>query len=127
MAQNNGTESSNNVAPQKNASSAGKLVYVGVAVAVLTIIIMCFLLATQNPPTQLPEPTKATSPTTALAHPVASDPLETTYVLNTNTMKFHMQDCFSADQIKEGNRSSFTGTRDELLSMGYSPCKNCNP
>ncbi len=127
MAQNNGTESSNNVAPQKNASSAGKLVYVGVAVAVLTIIIMCFLLATQNPQTQLPEPTKATSPTTALAHPAASDPLETTYILNTNTMKFHMQDCFSADQIKEGNRSSFTGTRDELLSMGYSPCKNCDP
>lgn len=51
----------------------------------------------------------------------------TTYVLNVNTKKFHYSDCSSAKKIKAENRGSYTGSRDELIGMGYSPCGNCKP
>lgn len=51
----------------------------------------------------------------------------TTYVLNTNTKKFHYPDCPSAAKIKDSNREEYTGSRDDLISQGYEPCKNCNP
>lgn len=49
------------------------------------------------------------------------------YVLNTNTKKFHYSDCSSAKKTKESNKEYYTGTRDELINRGYSPCGNCNP
>lgn len=49
------------------------------------------------------------------------------YVLNNNTKKFHYSSCHSAEKIKPENRSEYTGTRDELISMGYDPCGNCKP
>lgn len=49
------------------------------------------------------------------------------YVVNTNTGKFHYPSCSSADQIKPTNRWDYNGIRDELISMGYQPCKRCNP
>ena len=52
---------------------------------------------------------------------------EQDYVLNTNTMKFHYPHCSSVKKIKDGNRSDYTGTREELIDMGYSPCGNCHP
>lgn len=50
-----------------------------------------------------------------------------TYVLNTKTKKFHLEDCENAQEIKTENRSVFQGTREELIDQGYSPCKSCNP
>ena len=52
---------------------------------------------------------------------------ESTYILNTNTMKFYRPDCSSVSQMSESNKGEFTGTRDELIAQGYEPCKNCNP
>lgn len=52
---------------------------------------------------------------------------EQTYILNNNTRKFHDPDCSGVDDIKEKNRSEFTGTRDELLKKGYEPCGRCRP
>ncbi len=49
------------------------------------------------------------------------------YILNTNTRKFHYPDCKSVKQMKEKNKKSYTGTREEIIAMGYVPCKNCNP
>ena len=49
------------------------------------------------------------------------------YVLNTNTMKFHYPHCASVDDIKSYNRRDYSGTRDEVLAMGYSPCGRCKP
>lgn len=49
------------------------------------------------------------------------------YVVNTNTHKFHYPTCSSADEIKDKNRWDFTGTREELIEMGYVPCKRCKP
>lgn len=52
---------------------------------------------------------------------------EKTFVLNTNTKKFHEPSCSSAADIHEDNRAEFTGTREDLLDAGYSPCGRCNP
>lgn len=49
------------------------------------------------------------------------------YVLNTNTRKFHWSYCSSAADIKESNRQEFTGTREEVIAMGYEPCSRCHP
>ena len=49
------------------------------------------------------------------------------YVLNLNTKKFHYPSCRSASTIKEQNKGYHNGTRDEVISMGYAPCGNCNP
>ncbi len=51
----------------------------------------------------------------------------TDYVLNTNTHKFHYPDCSSVDQMKESNKLFYTGTREEVIAMGYDPCKRCKP
>ena len=52
---------------------------------------------------------------------------EMSYVLNTNTMKFHYPTCSSAQKISSKNRKNYTGTREELINQGYDPCGNCHP
>ena len=63
--------------------------------------------------------------------PGADDPVETepqvTYIANTNSHKFHYPSCSSVGQMKENNKWYFTGSRDELIELGYEPCKRCNP
>ena len=49
------------------------------------------------------------------------------YLLNTNTKKFHLLSCKSGQKTKEENRAYHKGTKDEIISQGYSPCKNCKP
>ena len=49
------------------------------------------------------------------------------YILNTNTKKFHEPDCKSVKQMKDKNKKEFSGTRDEVIDMGYDPCGNCHP
>ena len=50
-----------------------------------------------------------------------------TYVLNTNTKKFHLLSCSSVDSIKDKNREDIKQSREELIAKGYSPCKKCHP
>ena len=52
---------------------------------------------------------------------------ESTYILNTNSHIFHFPSCSSAAKISEKNRQVFTGAREELIAMGYSPCGRCKP
>lgn len=49
------------------------------------------------------------------------------YILNSNTMKFHLPTCSSVSQMKEYNKKTYTGQREDLIAQGYMPCKNCNP
>ncbi len=51
----------------------------------------------------------------------------TEYILNVNTRKFHIPSCPSVKRMSEKNKKEFTGTRDQVIAMGYDPCKNCNP
>ena len=50
-----------------------------------------------------------------------------TYIINTNTNKYHNPDCLSITDIKDKNKKEFWGTREEAISEGYTPCKRCNP
>lgn len=50
-----------------------------------------------------------------------------TYVLNHNTKKFHVPDCSSVKTIQDSNREDTSMSREEILEMGYAPCKRCNP
>ena len=54
-------------------------------------------------------------------------PCEFDYILNKNTKKFHLPTCASAKKIKDTNREEYKGTKDDLISEGYSPCGNCKP
>lgn len=73
------------------------------------------VFASESVPSPAPTPT----PT-----PPVTDP---DYILNLNTGKFHYPDCESVEQMKESNKFLFSGTRDQAISQGYNPCKNCNP
>lgn len=53
--------------------------------------------------------------------------ISSTYILNTNTRKFHRPDCSSVKKINDKNKAEFTGTREEAIAAGYDPCGNCNP
>lgn len=54
-------------------------------------------------------------------------PVGSTYILNTNTKKFHNPSCSSVGQMNDSNKQEYTGSGDDLISMGYDPCKRCNP
>ena len=58
---------------------------------------------------------------------IQSGESDATYILNTNTMRFHLPDCQSVQDMKEKNRKEYFGTREELLKDGYSPCGRCQP
>ncbi len=55
------------------------------------------------------------------------EPISSSYILNKNTKKIHLPSCYSVDQMKESNKKYYTGDINDLISQGYSPCKNCNP
>lgn len=50
-----------------------------------------------------------------------------TYVLNTNTKKFHKESCNSAKSMDASNKKIYTGSRQELIDMGYEACGVCKP
>ncbi len=52
---------------------------------------------------------------------------EATYVLNTSGRKFHLPDCSSVEDMKEENKQEYTGTRENLIAQGYTPCGRCDP
>lgn len=57
----------------------------------------------------------------------ADAPRGTAYILNTNTKKFHYPDCSSVKQMAEKNKQEYTGSREDVISMGYDACKRCKP
>lgn len=50
-----------------------------------------------------------------------------TYILNTNSRKFHTEDCKLAADIKEKNRQILESTREKMIAQGYDPCGGCKP
>ena len=65
-----------------------------------------------------PRPTPKATATPSAQH---------SYVLNTNTKKFHIPTCSSVGQMADKNKKYYTGARSEVIAMGYVPCKRCNP
>ena len=77
--------------------------------------------------TPAPQPETDTAVQITPESSVSQESRETTYVLNTNTKKFHYPTCSSVDDMKEKNKQIYTGSREEVINMGYVPCKRCNP
>lgn len=97
---------------------------------------------TQPPPTEKPTAPTTQPPTEESMQPTESPTAPSTdaptepepaldavfsYVINTNTGKFHKPTCGSASKIKEENRWDYEGTRQSILDMGYVPCGRCHP
>lgn len=49
------------------------------------------------------------------------------YILNTNSKKFHSADCPRAEDIRPENRQEYTGLRSKLIDDGYDPAGCCDP
>ncbi len=76
------------------------------------------------------EPTETEPPVTDSPLPPATEaPTEngTDYILNTNSMKFHTVTCEWGLKTSEKNRQDYTGSRQDLLDAGFSPCGSCQP
>ena len=56
-----------------------------------------------------------------------SNSTEASYILNTNTKKFHYPNCSSVDQMSDKNKKEVTSSREEIIQQGYSPCGRCKP
>ena len=52
---------------------------------------------------------------------------DVTYILNTNSHKFHYPDCAGAASMSDANRQEYTGSREDLIAQGYTPCGQCDP
>lgn len=49
------------------------------------------------------------------------------YILNTSSGKFHLPSCSSVEKMDPANRQDYTGSREDLIAQGYSPCGSCKP
>jgi len=49
-----------------------------------------------------------------------------TFILNTNSKKFHLPDCSGAKDMNPANREEYKGSRQALIDDGYSPCGQCD-
>lgn len=49
------------------------------------------------------------------------------YILNKNSKVFHYFTCGSVKKMNDSNKIEFHGSRNDAISKGYRPCKNCKP
>ena len=49
------------------------------------------------------------------------------YILNTSSKKFHLPGSSCGEKVSDKNRQIFTGTRGEVIELGYDPCGTCKP
>lgn len=58
---------------------------------------------------------------------VSFESSETTYIINSRTKKFHYADCSGVKSMSDENKVVSHASREELITEGYEPCKNCEP
>lgn len=77
------------------------------------------------------ETTVASSPSTSAPTTSTSTSAQSmpacNYIINTNTGKFHYPWCSSVGKMNESNKWYYNGTHDDVVNMGYVPCKRCCP
>ena len=83
--------------------------------------------AQQPQPTQVIPQQQAQPVQQTIETPKPAQNQSVTYVLNTNTRKFHYPGCRSVGQIKPNHRVDSHDSRAEIVRAGYSPCGNCHP
>jgi DNA-entry nuclease len=109
-------------------------------IIIIIIILVCFVyskdqkstVTTNNVKNNITTTTKSSSSKSnsakkATTNTVKETPIGYDYVVNTNTKKFHRPGCSSINQMSDKNRRDYSGSRDDLISQGYKPCKKCNP
>ncbi len=74
-----------------------------------------------------PEQTDPPEQDDPVVTPPQDNPSGTEYILNTNSMKFHYPECEWALKISNKNRQEYTGSREDLVEQGYTPCGSCQP
>lgn len=113
------------------------------AVKLITIFFLCLALASCSSPSSdyqagydagyadgyaaALEQTNAANVEAAIVDALPTEPSYDYYVVNKKSKKFHIPSCASVDEMKEGNKIYFSGSREELIENGYDPCGNCNP
>ncbi len=80
-----------------------------------------------TPPSVIPNQPVTVPVETPPNNPPAEELVSADYIMNTNTKKFHYPSCSSVSDMKEKNKKEFTGSRDELINIGYKPCSRCHP
>ena len=98
--------------------------------------------STQTQPTQPPETTQPPQPTqppqTEPTQPTTTAPAEDTqppatedsavdYIINKNSGLFHEPDCGAVENMNPKNKLEYSGTKEELIEQGYTPCGWCKP
>ncbi len=80
-------------------------------------------------PTPTPKPTATATPkpTTAPRPTTAPQVSSYQYVLNKNSHVFHYSWCSSVKRMSARNKWFYTGTRNQVIAMGYKACHNCKP
>ena len=71
------------------------------------------------------EPIETKVPTDETVNETESEGV--TYILNTDSLKYHKKSCHQAEKIKAENYGEHNGTGDEVEVMGYTPCGTCKP
>lgn len=64
--------------------------------------------------------------TQAQSTPTLEDDTEYQYIGNRNSMKFHYPSCSGVSKMAEKNKVPLS-SREEAISLGYSPCGICHP
>ena len=61
------------------------------------------------------------------AGPSQATRASSSYVLNTRSRVFHLPACSSVEDMNDDNKKFYSGSREEVIDMGYKPCGRCNP
>ena len=78
-----------------------------------------------NPDNTYGDNSSATSSSSGNTSTSANYGVESTYILNTNTKKYHLPTCNSVKSMKDKNKKEVNDTPENLEKQGYEPCKNC--
>ena len=112
-----------------------------VFVTILCVLLLLYIIGQHAPHTD-PQPQRYTTyadsafiprddptprPTVRPTARPAALPSAGAYILNTSTKKFHKPSCSSVRQMLDKNKRSYSGDREALIAMGYSPCGKCHP
>ena len=56
-----------------------------------------------------------------------TEPINVSYILNTNSKKIHLASCSAVKDMKPQNKEVTDKSYEELISEGYTPCGLCKP
>lgn len=104
-----------------------QIIVLALIVVAIIISILVFTKKDTNIAPETPEVQSSVVETSTSKTAISTEPTGQTYILNTNSHKFHYPSCSSVDQMNEENKQRYTGSRDDIIAQGYVPCKRCKP